>query len=143
VSATKWLVDIELSTFDAFDAYWIRRGWSQQAPIKTESRIDTPKAFANLAAGNVAIAGIAWAQHVGIERVEVSVDGGPWNAAELAQQDTIDTWRQWVYRWAATAGSHTISARAIDDTGMAQTAERAVPFPNGATGDHSIIVNVA
>ena len=143
VSATKWLVDIELSTFDAFDAYWVRRGWSQQAPIKTESRIDTPKTFANVAAGEVPIAGIAWAQHRGIERVEVSVDQGPWNAAELALQDTIDTWRQWVYRWTATSGSHTIAVRATDGTGMTQTPGRAAPFPNGATGDHSIVVNVA
>jgi DMSO/TMAO reductase YedYZ molybdopterin-dependent catalytic subunit len=143
VSATKWLVDLELSTFDSFDAYWVRRGWSQQAPIKTESRIDTPKAFADLAAGEVTVAGVAWAQHRGIDRVEVSIDDGEWNAARLAVQDTVDTWRQWVYRWTATSGSHTISVRATDATGMTQTPERVEPFPDGATGEHSILVNVA
>src|SRR5262249_347571 len=98
VSATKWIVDMELTTFDAFDAYWIRRGWSQQAPIKTESRIDTPRDGASVAAGTVPVAGVAWAQHRGIERVEVRVDDGDWQEAELGAQDTTDTWRQWVYR---------------------------------------------
>jgi DMSO/TMAO reductase YedYZ molybdopterin-dependent catalytic subunit len=98
VSATKWLVDIELTTFAAYDAYWVRRGWAQQAPIKTESRVDTPKQSATVAAGPVTVAGIAWAQHRGIARVEVSVDG-VWRPARLAAQDTIDTWRQWVYDW--------------------------------------------
>ena len=143
VSATKWLVDLELTTFDAYDAYWIKRGWSQQAPIKTESRIDTPRSGASVPAGQVAVAGVAWAQHRGISRVEVSVDQGAWQSADLGEQDTIDTWRQWVYRWNATSGPHTLQVRATDDTGETQTAELAPPAPNGATGYHTIEVNVA
>jgi DMSO/TMAO reductase YedYZ molybdopterin-dependent catalytic subunit len=142
VSATKWLVDIELTTFGAYDAYWVRRGWAQQAPIKTESRIDTPKQSATVTAGPVTVAGIAWAQHRGISRVEVSVDGA-WQPARLAAQDTIDTWRQWVFVWDATPGDHTLAVRATDDTGATQTATPADPAPNGATGDHTIWVTVA
>jgi DMSO/TMAO reductase YedYZ molybdopterin-dependent catalytic subunit len=142
VSATKWLVDIELTTFAAYDAYWIRRGWAQQAPIKTESRIDTPKQSATLPAGRATVAGIAWAQHRGISRVEVSVDGA-WQPARLAAQDTIDTWRQWVFVWDATPGEHTLAVRATDDTGATQTATPADPVPDGATGDHTISVTVA
>ena len=142
VSATKWLVDIELTTFGAYDAYWVRRGWAQQAPIKTESRIDTPKQSATVAVGPVTVAGVAWAQHRGISRVEVSVDGA-WQPARLAAQDTIDTWRQWVFVWDATPGDHTLAVRATDDTGATQTATPADPAPNGATGDHTISVTVA
>lgn len=143
VSATKWVVDLELTTFGAYDAYWIQRGWAQQAPIKTESRIDTPGTSDRLRAGEVAIAGVAWAQHRGIDKVEVRVDSGPWNAAELGTENTIDTWRQWVYRWSATPGEHTLAVRATDGTGEVQTPERAAPFPDGATGDHTIVVNVS
>src|SRR5207248_1120391 len=84
VSATKWVVDMELTTFDRFDAYWIDRGWSQQAPIKTQSRIDTPRGSSPLRAGEIPIAGVAWAQHKGIAKVEVRVDEGPWRSAQLA-----------------------------------------------------------
>jgi len=143
VSATKWLVDIELTTFGAYDAYWVRRGWAQQAPIKTESRIDTPKQSATVAAGRVTVAGIAWAQHRGISTVEVSVDGDAWRPARLAAEDTIDTWRQWVFAWDASPGDHTLAVRATDDTGATQTATQADPVPNGATGDHTISVTVA
>ncbi len=143
VSATKWLVDIELTTFQAYDAYWVQRGWAQQAPIKTESRIDTPGSFDKIRAGDVAVAGVAWAQHRGIDGVEVRVDNGPWNTAELGAQDTVDTWRQWVYRWSATPGEHTLSVRATDGTGAVQTPARAAPFPDGATGDHMIVVDVS
>ena len=142
VSATKWLVDIELTTFGAYDAYWVRRGWAQQAPIKTESRIDTPKQSATVAAGRVTVAGIAWAQHRGISTVEVSVDGDAWRPARLAAEDTIDTWRQWVFAWDASPGDHTLAVRATDDTGATQTATPADPAPNGATGDHTISVTV-
>jgi len=141
VSACKWVVDMELTTFGAFDAYWVQRGWSQQALIKTESRIDVPKPGAGLAAGQVAIAGVAWAQHRGIEAVEVNVDG-TWYLAKLAAQDTIDTWRQWYYGWEATAGSHTIMVRATDRTGHTQTAVVHRTEPNGATGYHTIQVTV-
>jgi DMSO/TMAO reductase YedYZ molybdopterin-dependent catalytic subunit len=142
VSATKWVVDIELSTFQAFDPYWIQRGWAERAPIKTMSRIDTPSPFLDLRAGEVPVAGVAWAQHVGVERVEVSVDDGPWQVAELAAEDTIDTWRQWIYRWQATPGEHRLKVRATDRGGGTQTADRAEPFPDGATGHHQIVVRV-
>jgi DMSO/TMAO reductase YedYZ molybdopterin-dependent catalytic subunit len=142
VSATKWVVDMELTTFGAFDAYWVRQGWSQQAPIKTESRIDVPKASTSLTAGRVTIAGVAWAQHKGIEAVEVSVDG-TWYTATMAAQDTIDTWRQWYYTWDAVPGQHVLQVRATDKTGNTQTAVAHRTEPNGATGYHTIQVNVA
>jgi DMSO/TMAO reductase YedYZ molybdopterin-dependent catalytic subunit len=142
VSACKWVVDMELTTYAAFNAYWSQRGWSQQAPIKTESRIDTPKTGSSLAAGKVMIAGIAWAQHRGIEAVEVGIDGN-WQQATLAAQDTIDTWRQWYYPWQATTGKHTVQVRATDKTGHTQTATVHGAEPNGATGYHTIQVTVA
>jgi DMSO/TMAO reductase YedYZ molybdopterin-dependent catalytic subunit len=143
VSATKWVVDMELTTFGAYDAFWVKQGWSQQAPIKTESRIDVPKGGGgtNLAAGQVTVAGVAWAQHRGIEAVEVSVDG-VWYDAKLAVQDTIDTWRQWYYVWNATPGPHVLKVRATDQTGHTQTAVVHRTEPNGATGYHTIKVNV-
>jgi DMSO/TMAO reductase YedYZ molybdopterin-dependent catalytic subunit len=143
VSACKWVVDMELTTYAAYTAYWSHRGWSQQAPIKTESRIDTPKGTAALAAGStVMIAGVAWAQHRGIEAVEVAVDGA-WRPATLAAQDTIDTWRQWYYPWKATGGKHVLQVRATDKTGYTQTAKAEAPEPNGATGYHTVTVQVA
>jgi len=141
VSATKWVVDMELTTFGAFDAYWVRQGWSQQAVIKTESRIDVPKARSSVAAGQVTIAGVAWAQHRGIEAVEVSVDG-VWYEAKLPAQDTIGTWRQWYYVWNATPGLHVLQVRATDQTGYTQTAVVHKTEPNGATGYHTIQVTV-
>jgi DMSO/TMAO reductase YedYZ molybdopterin-dependent catalytic subunit len=142
VSACKWVVDMELTTFGAFDAYWVQRGWSQQAPIKTESRIDVPKAGSSLPAGRATIAGVAWAQHRGIEAVEVSIDG-TWQDATLASQDTVDTWRQWYYVWDATPGPHTLKVRATDKTGHTQTAVVHGPEPSGATGYHTVGLTVA
>ncbi len=141
VSATKWVVDMELTTFSAFDAYWVKMGWSQQGPIKTESRIDVPKRRSTVAAGQVTIAGVAWAQHTGIAGVEVAVDG-VWYDAKLPAQDTIDTWRQWSYVWDATPGYHTLQVRATDQSGYTQTAVVQHTEPNGATGYHTIHVTV-
>ncbi len=134
VSACKWVTDIEVTTFQANVGYWVTRGWSQQAPVKTESRIDVPAGGATLRPGRVAVAGVAWAQHKGIEAVEVRVDRGPWNEATLAGVPNLDTWRQWVWNWDATAGPHTIEARATDKTGYTQTAIQEPVNPNGATG---------
>jgi DMSO/TMAO reductase YedYZ molybdopterin-dependent catalytic subunit len=142
VSACKWVVDMEVTTFGAFSAYWVQRGWSKTASIKTESRIDVPKSNASVTAGKVTIAGVAWAQHRGIEAVEVYVDG-TWTPAKVAAQDTIDTWRQWYYVWDATPGQHTIKVRATDKTGHTQTAVNHQTEPNGATGYHTIHVTVA
>jgi DMSO/TMAO reductase YedYZ molybdopterin-dependent catalytic subunit len=143
VSACKWVVDIEVTTFAAAQAYWIPRGWSQLGPIKTESRIDVPSSGSQVQAGRVNVAGVAWAQHKGIEAVEVRVGGGPWQQATLAAVPDIDTWRQWVWQWDATPGTHLIEARATDKTGYTQTSTVADVAPNGATGYPSIQVNVA
>ncbi|MEV8312497.1 molybdopterin-dependent oxidoreductase [Streptomyces flavidovirens] len=142
VSACKWIEDIELTTFDAYDPYWVKRKWARKAPIKTQSRIDTPKPFARPRAGTVVVAGVAWAQHRGIDRVEVRVDDGPWQTADLATEDTADTWRQWSYRWAATPGTHTLTVRATDRTGQVQTERRTRTIPDGASGRHSVVVSV-
>jgi len=142
-SATKWLVDIELTTLTAFAAYWVQRGWAQVAPIQTMSRIDTPNASTHLRAGVVKVAGVAWAQHRGISRVEVRVDDGPWNEATLSAQDSIDTWRQWTWSWNAAPGPHLLAVRATDDAGAVQTGRWHAPFPSGATGWHQIAVTVS
>lgn len=142
VSACKWIEDIELTTFADYDPYWVKRKWARKAPIKTQSRIDTPKPFARPAAGTVMVAGVAWAQHRGIDRVEIRVDDGPWRPADLAAQATTDTWRQWSYPWKATPGSHTLTVRATDRTGELQTDRRARTIPDGASGRHSVVVTV-
>ncbi|MER7956968.1 molybdopterin-dependent oxidoreductase [Streptomyces sp. NPDC096030] len=142
VSACKWIEDIELTTFDAYDPYWVKRKWARRAPIKTQSRIDTPKPFARPAAGIVTVAGVAWAQRRGITRVQIRVDDGPWQDADLAAQDTVDTWRQWSYRWQATPGGHNITVRATDGTGQAQPEQRTRTIPDGASGWHSVFVTV-
>ena len=141
VSATKWLKSIELFRWDEFNAYWIPRGWSKLGPIKTQSRIDVP-ARRVTRPGRQAIAGVAWAQTRGIERVEVRIDDGPWRKATLAASLGVDTWRQWHLAWDATPGEHTIAVRATDGTGRTQTEERSRPDPNGATGHHTIDVRV-
>jgi DMSO/TMAO reductase YedYZ molybdopterin-dependent catalytic subunit len=140
VSATKWVVDMEVSRFDRFDAYWTTRGWSEQGPIKIESRIDRPRSKAS--AGNVTVAGVAWHQHVGISAVEVRVDGGPWQRATLAADGSIDTWRQWHWVWNAPRGNHVLQVRAIDAAGIPQTEDEASPVPNGATGLHTVNITV-
>jgi DMSO/TMAO reductase YedYZ molybdopterin-dependent catalytic subunit len=142
VSATKWVTDIEVTTFASAYGYWAQRGWSQQAPIKTESRIDVPAGGASLAPGRVQVAGVAWAQHKGIAAVEVRANGGPWQEARLAAVPGIDTWRQWVWEWQASAGNYMLEARATDATGYTQTAVQAQPPPNGASGYPSAQVAV-
>jgi DMSO/TMAO reductase YedYZ molybdopterin-dependent catalytic subunit len=142
VSACKWLTDIEVTTYAARTAYWAQRGWDAQAPIKTESRIDVPNGNAPLAAGPTRVAGVAWAQHKGIEALEVRADRGPWHQARLAAVPGIDTWRQWVWDWHATPGTHLLQARATDKTGYTQTAAQTPPEPNGATGYPSVTVTV-
>ncbi|TXS50001.1 molybdopterin-dependent oxidoreductase [Streptomyces sp. t39] len=142
VSACKWIEDIELTAFDAYDAYWVKRDWAREAPVKTQSRIDTPKPFARPGAGTVMVAGVAWAQHRGVDTVEVRVDDGPWHRADLAAEHTTDTWRQWSWPWKAAPGSHTLTVRATDRTGRTQTGKRTRPSPDGASGWHSVVVTV-
>ncbi|GAA4592450.1 sulfite oxidase [Streptomyces violaceoruber] len=142
VSACKWIEDIELTTFDSYDAYWVKRDWAREAPVKTQSRIDTPRPFARPKAGTVMVAGVAWAQHRGIDKVEVRVDDGPWEEAVLAAEDSRDTWRQWSYAWRATKGGHTLTVRATDRTGEVQTDKRTRTVPDGASGRHSVVVTV-
>ncbi|WP_026257586.1 molybdopterin-dependent oxidoreductase [Actinopolymorpha alba] len=143
VSATKWVVDIEVTRFDRFTAYWTTRGWAEKAPVKTASRIDVPLTGATVRTGRVAVAGVAWAQHRGITRVEVRVDRGPWQVARLGGEPTKDSWRQWVWTWDATPGAHELQVRATDGTGVTQTGRLADPVPNGATGWHTIDVQVS
>ncbi|MET9466108.1 molybdopterin-dependent oxidoreductase [Streptomyces sp. NPDC006544] len=140
VSACKWIEDIELTTFDAYDAYWVKRTWARRGPVKTQARIDTPRPFARPAAATVTVAGVAWAQHRGISRVEVRVDDGAWQEADLAAQAGPDTWRHWSYPWKADPGGHTLTVRATDGTGQVQTEERTRTIPDGASGWHSVFV---
>ncbi|MGW2730885.1 sulfite oxidase [Streptomyces sp. NPDC001494] len=142
VSACKWITDLELTTFDAYDPYWVERGWARRAPVRTQSRIDTPKPFARPAAGPVMVAGVAWAQHRGIGRVEVRIDDGPWQEARLAAEDSRDTWRQWSLPWRAAKGAHTLTVRATDRSGRVQTERRTRTVPDGASGWHSVVVTV-
>lgn len=143
VSATKWIADLEVTTFDAAQAYWLQRGWSEQAPIKTQTRIDFPRGFASVPAGTVTVAGIAWAQHVGIGRVEVRMDGGPWREAQLAEPVNLDTWRMWRTDFELAPGSHTVQTRGVDRNGVVQIETRADPIPDGASGWPATIFTVA
>lgn len=142
VSATKWLSSIELTTFEEFDAYWIVRGWSALGPVKTATRIDVPAKGAKVPVGDAVVAGVAWAPTRGIDRVEVRIDEGPWQEAELSTPLHDETWRQWRLAWRATKGTHRIEARATDGTGAVQTEKRTDSFPDGATGYHRITVKV-
>ena len=141
VSATKWLSSIELRGWD-YDAYWIPLGWSKEGPIKTQSRIDVPRSGTSVEAGPIGVAGVAWAPGRGIRAVEVQVDDGDWQPAELGPEISDGTWRQWQWTWDAEPGGHTLRVRATDGTGEVQTSEVAPPEPDGATGWHSRKVTV-
>lgn len=143
VSATKWLTEVELAGLDDFDAYWVRRGWAKTAPVKIQSRIDVPRPHATIAAGDVVVAGVAWAPTDGVSAVEVQVDDEPWRAADLADVLDDETWRQWRWRWPAEPGRRRLRVRAFDGNGRAQDGEDRPPFPDGATGYHAVAVNVA
>ncbi|WP_179280733.1 molybdopterin-dependent oxidoreductase, partial [Streptomyces sp. 2R] len=142
VSACKWIEDIELTTFDDYDPYWVKRSWARRAPIKTQSRIDVPKPLSRSKTGTVMVAGVAWAQHRGIDRVQVRVDDGPWRDADLATEANIDTWRQWSFPWEATPGSHTLTVRATERGGEVQTENRTGTVPDGASGWPSVVVTI-
>ena len=143
VSATKWVVELQVTRFDQYSAYWTQRGWSDHGPIKISSRVDVPRTGTNIPAGTTAVAGVAWAQHTGISGVDVRIDGGQWMPAKLAQAISIDTWVQWVYQWDAPTGNHTIEVRAIDLNGTVQSENHVSVIPNGSEGLDSISVNVS
>jgi DMSO/TMAO reductase YedYZ molybdopterin-dependent catalytic subunit len=142
VSATKWLVDLEVTRFADSKAYWTRRGWSERGPIKTMARVEVPKPFARVQAGRVAVGGTAWAQTRGIAMVEVQIDNGEWARAVLSAEASLVTWRQWSFDWEATPGQHYIRVRATDGTGEVQTDKRADPVPDGASGWQAVMVTV-
>ncbi|KMO68252.1 molybdopterin-dependent oxidoreductase [Mycolicibacterium obuense] len=142
VSATKWVTDLELTRFDRAEAYWTKLGWAARGPIKTESRIDIPRAGQDVTAGPNRFGGVAWAQKRGVRAVEVKMDDGEWQQATLGAAYSNDTWRLWSFDWQATPGFHTITVRATDNSGYTQTPDRADPVPDGATGWHSITFNV-
>lgn len=142
VSACKWIVELEATTFDSYQAYWVQGGWASRGPIKLASRIDRPAGSEAVRVGSqVPVAGVAWDQHVGVSRVQVQVDGGDWQPARLAPVPSSDTWRQWVYLWTpAAAGPHRLRVRAYDASGKAQDEALADPFPSGASGLHTVTV---
>jgi DMSO/TMAO reductase YedYZ molybdopterin-dependent catalytic subunit len=147
VSATKWVVDLELTRFDKAEAYWTRLGWSARGPIKTESRVDVPRSGQEISLGATTFGGVAWAQHRGVRAVEVRIDGpggqGDWQQADLGASYSNDTWRLWSFGWRADRpGSYTITVRATDNTGAVQTAQIADPVPDGATGWHTVSFTV-
>jgi DMSO/TMAO reductase YedYZ molybdopterin-dependent catalytic subunit len=143
VSATKWISDMEVTTFGADQSYWVDRGWAVQGPIKTEARIDVPNGYATVSAGRVTVAGIAWSQPTGIGKVEVRMDGGAWQQAELATDVSGDTWRMWRTDFQLAPGSHTVQARATDAAGRTQTEASADVVPDGATGWPATIFTVS
>lgn len=143
VSATKWLTEIELTTLEAFDGYWIPRGWAKDGPIKTGSRIDVPRRNANVVAGLVMIAGVAWAPTRSIDRVEIRIDEGEWHMAVLSGVLSAHAWVQWVYEWQASPGAHQVQVRATDGEGRTQTGAIAPPAPSGATGYHTATIHVS
>jgi DMSO/TMAO reductase YedYZ molybdopterin-dependent catalytic subunit len=142
VSACKWMTRMTLTTYDEQQAYWTERDWAIEAPIKISSRIDTPRPLSDSKAGRTFVGGVAWAQGVGIRGVEVRIDGGPWQPAELGPDAGDDYWRQWFFEWDAEPGQHFVACRATNKDGDVQTAVRATPFPEGSSGIQEIAVNV-
>ena len=140
VGATKWLTRLTLTTYAAQQAYWTQRQWATNAPIKTSARIDTPAPLSTLPPGRTVIGGVAWAQHRGVGTVEVQVDGGAWQRAQLGPDAGVDYWRQWFVPWDATTGQHTLAVRATDLAGAVQTDQRATPFPDGSSGIQQVVV---
>ncbi|MCW2607010.1 MAG: molybdopterin-binding oxidoreductase, partial [Frankiales bacterium] len=144
VSATKWLTRLTLTTWAAVDGYWVPRGWSKEGPVKTMSRIDVPRGDGDVEAGPVVVAGVAWApgRGRGVTAVQVRVDRGPWQDADLGGALSEDTWRQWRWTWPATRGEHLLEVRATDRLGDVQTGKVADVAPDGATGYHRLELRV-
>ena len=138
VSATKWVVDLEVTKFSDFTAFWTERGWSSRGPVKTESRVEVPRDGGNVKTGSVRVGGHAWAQHTGIAKVEYRLDGDAWQEAELGRVPSNDTWVQWSGTVDVDAGDHRLAVRATDRSGYTQTSVRTDVVPDGATGWHSV-----
>ena len=143
VGSTKWLERLTLTTYDEQEAYWTKRKWAIDAPIKLSSRVDTPRPLSTIDAGQTVIGGVAWAQPDGVEKVEVRLDGGGWQDAKLGPSGGVEYWRQWYLPWKADSGSHDIAVRATNKRGETQTADRATPFPDGSTGIQEVVVTVS
>ncbi len=143
VGSTKWLERLTLTTYAAQEAYWTKRKWAEQAPIKISSRVDTPRPLSTADAGQIVIGGVAWAQPEGVAKVEIRIDGGEWQETKLGPSAGAEYWRQWYFPWEADSGSHRIAVRATDRAGDVQISERATPFPDGASGIQEVVVNVA
>lgn len=142
VSATKWVVDLELTRFDRVEAYWTKLGWAARGPVKTQSRVDVPRSGQEFPAGPVRLGGVAWAQDRGVRAVEVQIDDGPWEPAQLGDRYADDTWRLWSFDWDGQPGTHKVTVRATDNTGATQTSEQASTLPDGATGWHNVSFSV-
>jgi len=143
VSATKWLTELKVTTYADDEGYWTPRGWDAEGPIKLSSRLDTPRVDKAIPAGPTKVAGVAWAQPVGVASVEVKIDGSDWMPATLSTPINDDTWVQWYLDWDATSGTHTVIVRATDNDGNVQIEDRVPPAPNGSTGLQSSLVRVS
>ena len=142
VSATKWVVDLEITTWDAFDAYWVQAGWAKEGPVLASSRIDVPRPGARVAAGKINFAGFAWAPRAGVGSVQVRIDEGSWREAKLLRGPNGDSWAQWTAALDVGAGEHVVTVRAVDANGNAQIETVQGTFPSGATGLHAVKFNV-
>jgi len=142
IGSTKWLTELEVTTFDAFDQYWVPRGYADRAPVKTMARIDTPRSLQTIAPGPVPVGGVAWAQIRGVEAVEIRIDDGDFQPVQMAEALNNASWRQWRFDWDAVPGRHNLTVRAVDGTGEVQTDERADVVPDGASGWMSLVVLV-
>ncbi len=142
VGSTKWVTRLTVTRFGAQSAYWTLRGWAERAPIKAGSRIDVPRADARLTAGPLVVAGVAWAQRIGVAEVQLRFDEGPWLPTTVGPDAGVDAWRQWVFAWDAVPGRYFLEVRVVDAAGSEQTDRPADPFPDGASGYHGIAVTV-
>lgn len=138
VSACKWVVDLEVTRFDKFQAYWTQRGWGEKGPVKLSSRIDVPRSGADVGSGQLRVGGVAWAQYTGVQAVEVALDGGAWQPAEIAGPPSDDAWAQWSATLDVAPGDHTLRVRATDKAGLVQTGVDRDVLPDGSTGWHTI-----
>ena len=106
--------------------------------MKIGSRIDVPRSDDEVPAGRINVAGMAWHQHVGIDAVEVSLDGGSWQQVRVAPSPTEDTWVQWGGSVEVGPGDHLLRVRAVSPGEGPQTGVVRDVLPDGATGWHTV-----